>query len=215
MNQKRVQKEFWEDYLDTFDSFYETKGFLNLFRRGALRKRFILTFEYLESQGAHASRVLEVGCGMGRLTVELLREGHSVICNDITQRAIQVTQARIEEAVNKGYLDETIHRNLSFVVGDAVNTEFPEADFCIALGVIDYIGRPTDFLTNVRKSSPHFLFTFPMRYHWKTIPRKIIEKPKTYHYTLQEMKRLCNEAGFQNVSFLEDIGGHFLIGVKP
>jgi 2-polyprenyl-3-methyl-5-hydroxy-6-metoxy-1,4-benzoquinol methylase len=68
---------------------------------------------YLASRGVGGGRVLDVGCGVGRLSIPLAKLGFKVVGVDISPSFIE--QAR-ERAVKEGVVDRVV-----FVLGDAGN----------------------------------------------------------------------------------------------
>jgi SAM-dependent methyltransferase len=63
------------------------------------RRRDDIAF-YLKVAAAHAGRgpILELGCGSGRLTVPLLRQGHAVVGIDASAEMLAACRARVERA---------------------------------------------------------------------------------------------------------------------
>lgn len=72
----------------------------------------------------HDQRVLEIGCGEGRLTFECARAGASV-------RAFDADQEAIEKA--RGATPRELARRVRFEVADAAQIELPKGEFDLAL----------------------------------------------------------------------------------
>jgi magnesium-protoporphyrin O-methyltransferase len=69
-------------------------------------------------------RVLEIGCGDGRLTFECAREATSVLAFDSDQELIRKARAKTPRDLR--------HR-IRFKVGDAAQIELPKGEFDLAL----------------------------------------------------------------------------------
>lgn len=81
-------------------------------------------------QGKH---VLEIGCGMGFDTVELLRRGVRVTATDLTPRAVEVTKQHLKL---EGLHAEDVR------VANALALDFPDATFdgVYSIGVLHHTG---------------------------------------------------------------------------
>jgi SAM-dependent methyltransferase len=206
-------RAFWENYLTSFDSFYEGGGFLNRLRKGNLRRRWEHTSRWLYANTPSGGTVLEVGCGTGRHTVQLLARGYRMVCNDLTDRGVEIVRRRMDQEIASGRVDKTARDRISFHRGDAGAIELPRADSAFALGVIDYVEDQAAFLANILRSSSRLVFTFPKLWHWKTLPRKLIEKPRTWHHTEAGMAEICRRSGYRFIEQQWDVGGHVLLAV--
>ncbi len=69
-------------------------------------------------------RVVEIGCGDGRLTFECAREATSVFAFDSDQELIRKARAKTPRDVR---------RRIHFKVGDAAQIELPKGEFDLAL----------------------------------------------------------------------------------
>jgi 2-polyprenyl-3-methyl-5-hydroxy-6-metoxy-1,4-benzoquinol methylase len=69
-------------------------------------------------------RIVEIGCGDGRLTFECAREGASVLAFDSDEDAIRTARAETPDSLRRG---------IRFEVADAAGFELPEGEFDLAL----------------------------------------------------------------------------------
>ena len=69
-------------------------------------------------------RIVEIGCGDGRLTFEFAREAASVLAFDSDPDAIRKARAETPRA---------LRRRIRFEVADAAELELPEGEFDLAL----------------------------------------------------------------------------------
>ena len=85
---------------------------------------------------APGSRVLEVGCGAGFLSVELAKRGLRVHAIDSTQTMVELTRRHAEES--------GVTELLSVGVGDVCDLAWEDGcfDLVVALGVIPWLERP-------------------------------------------------------------------------
>jgi ubiquinone/menaquinone biosynthesis C-methylase UbiE len=71
-----------------------------------------------------ALRIVEIGCGDGRLTFECGREAASVLAFDSDKDAIRKARAETPKA---------LRRRIRFEVADAAELELPKGEFDLAL----------------------------------------------------------------------------------
>jgi len=69
-------------------------------------------------------RIVEIGCGDGRLTFECGREAASVLALDSDEDAIRKARAEMPNA---------LRRRIRFEVADAAQLELPKGEFDLAL----------------------------------------------------------------------------------
>ncbi|MGA3599572.1 class I SAM-dependent methyltransferase [Lysinibacillus agricola] len=87
-NLLREPQNFWNEFYDkTFKKipFFVNKPDENL-------------VSYLEKKMIQPSKVLELGCGAGRNAIYLAKQGCSVVGVDVSDRALQLAQERVDEA---------------------------------------------------------------------------------------------------------------------
>ncbi len=87
-NLLREPQNFWNEFYDkTFKKipFFVNKPDENLVC-------------YLEKKMIQPSKVLELGCGAGRNAIYLAKQGCSVVGVDVSDRALQLAQERVDEA---------------------------------------------------------------------------------------------------------------------
>jgi len=86
-------------------------------RRWARRCR-----SFKEFIGGHQSRVLEIGCGTGLFTTELVRTDNRIFAIDISETLIMRAKARVSSA------------NVNFIVGNACDTGFKSGSLDFIVG---------------------------------------------------------------------------------
>jgi SAM-dependent methyltransferase len=78
---------------------------------------------FKEFLGNHKSWVLEIGCGTGLFTKELARTDNAIVAIDVSDALIMKAKERISPATN-----------VSFIVGNAYETEFKSGSFDFIVG---------------------------------------------------------------------------------
>lgn len=76
-------------------------------------------------------KILDSGCGNGRVSAILARQGHKVVGVDINKSEIDYAKS--------------IHHNIRFLVGDSTALSFKDAEFdhIITLGLLGGVDKPT------------------------------------------------------------------------
>ena len=113
-----------------FDSIYENRGLVTkiinkLFRRDMLER---IPFSIRELSPLHGKTVLDIGCGSGRASILLAKEGARVTGIDCAERMIEL-------AKKYQHRESTID-NIEFMCCDFMNefTDDHKYDYCIVLG---------------------------------------------------------------------------------
>jgi ubiquinone/menaquinone biosynthesis C-methylase UbiE len=101
------------------------------------RERFATVLDWADRLlGSAGGRILEIGPGAGRLTVELARRGHHVTSIDASPGMLELTE---QHAADAGVRDR-----VTVSVGDVHRLGFDDASFdlVIAVGVIPWLDEP-------------------------------------------------------------------------
>ena len=107
-----------------------------------IRQRKNLIIEQVQKYYKDA-RILEVGCGIGDLSIELAELGYDCVAIDISDEAIEMARQKIPEKL-KG--------SVSFSVGDLNELPIEKPyDVLIANGVIPYFEDKKEFLDCISK----------------------------------------------------------------
>lgn len=118
-----VDKEHWEKLYSIADPYDHKNCFSDIKRR-----QFSLNLIY--KRNLRFERCLELGCGEGDITREVLK-----VCNNITAVEISGNAIRRAKELNKDYIDR-----ICFIEGDMYALEFKkgEFDFINALEALSY-----------------------------------------------------------------------------
>ena len=96
MKDEQGVKDFFSGYAEDFDSIYGDGKPRNLFNkimdklfRKAMYERYKRTIEFLSSTD-DVNTILDVGCGSGRYSVDLARNGMAVTGVDLAQEMLDI-----------------------------------------------------------------------------------------------------------------------------
>ena len=188
----REVDEYFDDIAQDFDSYYEQpKGLANKIinawlRKPGLIKRMRISLTLIDP--CLGKRVLDVGCGSGKLVVECAKRGAEVCGIDVSENMIEIARMRCERHNLK----------VDFIVADALRELPKNFDISVALGVIEYIDRPDVLLNNMLasvKNGGKIVFSVPSLFACQTPIRKVylhFRKVKCYFYTRRKLFRLVN-----------------------
>lgn len=189
----KTVSEYFESIAADFDSYYEQpKGFINKIvndwlRKPGLIKRMEITLELIKP--SPGKRILDVGCGSGKLAIECAKRGAEVCGIDISRNMIEIARERCRKE------NVQVH----FIVGDALK-ELPENfDFSVALGVLEYLDCPKTLLLNMLaslKDGGKVIFSVPSLYAFQTPIRRAylyLRGVKCYFYTKKKILNLVKE----------------------
>jgi ubiquinone/menaquinone biosynthesis C-methylase UbiE len=101
-----------------------------------IRDRHAAVLDWVDGLAlAPGSRVLEVGCGAGFMSIALIRHGFHVCAIDSVSAMVELARRNAEES--------GVSSNLSCEVGDVYSLEFDDASFdlVLAIGVIPWLER--------------------------------------------------------------------------
>ena len=184
------EKEYWDEVAQEFDSFYhEEKAALKraidkIFRK-AMTARFQLTLE--ECKNVEGKKILDVGCGSGRMAVDLAKRGAKVTGIDFSKKMIDMAKAMAEK--------EGVSSNCKFIQDDFATYKFKEKfDISIAMGFFDYTKDAVPLVQKLRAlTKEKSLTSFPAKFAFQVPLRMIWLRSRNcpvYFYTKNELKRL-------------------------
>lgn len=148
----------------------------------------------------HATRVLEVGAGSGRDSVELARAGASVVVLDYVPSSLE-TAGRVAKSMGGSVL---------LVCGDAKAMPLKSECFDVVFhqGLMEHFRDPRPLLDENRRvlrKGGHLLVDVPQRYHIYTVVKHVLILLGRWfagwetEYTIGGLERLVTESGFRVV----------------
>jgi 2-polyprenyl-3-methyl-5-hydroxy-6-metoxy-1,4-benzoquinol methylase len=192
-------RTYFTDRARLFDALYDedasvSRGFNRVFRR-PMFTRYIYTLGALGD--LEGRRILDVGCGSGRYSVELARQGAQVVGVDFSEEMLTMARERAEGA-------EVTDRT-TFISGD-FTTWAPETDerfdAAFAMGVLDYVDDATRFLEMMADISDEVIASFPTPTPVRMPLRKLrysLRKCPVYFYWRKEIERIYRDAGMADI----------------
>jgi len=143
-------------------------------------------------------RILEVGAGSGRDSIELARRGALVTVIDYVPSSLTVVA---ENARRAGV-------TLSLVCGDGTRMPFPDGTFDVVFhqGLMEHFRDPAPLLADNRrvlKTGGHVVIDVPQRWHIYTAGKKVMIALDRWfagwetEYSIRELARLVETQGFQ------------------
>jgi len=154
--------------------------------------------------------VLDVGCGSGRFGVAIAKAGaREVVGLDFAENMLEIARQLAEK--------EGVADRCEFINADFMEQKFErEFDIIIAIGLFDYVADSLPFLKKMRRLARRkVVATFPRKWTWRAPIRKVrltLHGCPVYFFTLGQLERLMDEAGFSRYS-IETIGKiYFVVG---
>ena len=143
-------------------------------------------------------RVLEVGAGSGRDSIELARAGARVTVIDYVRSSLDVVARNAEKA------GVTLH----LVCGDGTRMPFPEDTFDVVFhqGLMEHFRDPDPLLADNRrvlKPGGHVVIDVPQRWHIYTVGKKVLIAMNRWfagwetEYSIRELAHLVERQGFE------------------
>jgi ubiquinone/menaquinone biosynthesis C-methylase UbiE len=206
-------KTYFTDRAQLFDALYDddtnvSRAFNKVFRR-PMFTRYVFTLGALGD--LEGRKILDVGCGSGRYSVELARAGAEVVGVDFSEEMLSMARRRAEEA---GVTDKT-----TFISGD-FTTWAAEAgthfDAAFAMGVLDYVDDAPGFIKMMADVADEVIASFPTPTPVRMPLRKLrysIRNCPVYFYWRGEIEDMYRAAGLNNLDTRRlGFGGYWVHG---
>ena len=105
--------------------------------------RFRLTMSFIDRHVREGVVAVDVGCGTGIFTVEMLRRGAFVKAVDFAQSSLDLSKSLVEKLVpNK-------KSNVEYLQMDVSKQRLPDSDVVLAMGVTPYLQEIAPFYGNI------------------------------------------------------------------
>jgi 2-polyprenyl-3-methyl-5-hydroxy-6-metoxy-1,4-benzoquinol methylase len=195
--------DYFHKAASVWDTFYDGKRrpfmqWVDRNFRSDVFERYRLTFEEMGDCGGKT--LLDVGCGSGPYCVEAARRGCTrAVGFDMAPGMIELASQRANHMGVAGACE--------FRVGtfpkDAPDGVF---DYAIAMGVMDYVDPPVEFVRGLRKCAKTAMVSVPTPHWFRTPVRKIrykLKKCPVFFYTRQQVEDMFRQAGFEDIRILK------------
>jgi len=141
-------------------------------------------------------RVLEIGCGTGRIAEAILAEDVAYYGIDISSEMVSICENRFSD-----------NQNVTFAVYDIANglpTEWGTFDVIVAIRVLYYTGT---WQANIRQAysllndGGYFVFSFPNKYSSTIVPKIVFAHDHVdYQTDYKELHKLVLDSGYSEVA---------------
>ncbi len=189
--QDKIGKEFDEDACD----------FCDRYKRTGLSRSSNILLDFIVMEGIQGKSVLDLGCGAGGFSIELLKQGaHSAVGFDLSPNMIE---SATKLAFENGFADRA-----KFQLGNVASAEVPESDIVIMDKVLCCYSDWKPLLVNAMTSSKSTIgFIVPRDAGLAKIPFRLgvrvvnfFQKRKDrimfYLHPLDIIDRTLSESGF-------------------
>ena len=193
-------RRYFDRQAQRFDAIYgEDKGLsqklVDRLFRAVVHRRFELTFELCGDLAG--KRVLDIGCGSGRYSVECARRGADVVGLDFAPAMIEMARNAAAEA---GVAERCRFVNAEFVGC----CELHHYEICLAIGFFDYAADPRTILEKARQTgAEHVIGSFPVRWTLRSLSRwarLTLSHCPVHFYNAKECTELFRETGWTSVA---------------
>jgi SAM-dependent methyltransferase len=194
-----------------FDDLYEDERLLVRLTRPGLFRRRQLAIDTVRSYSA--PRVLDVGCGSGRIGEFVLKAGASrYVGIDFSEPMIELAESRLER----------FGERVELIIDDFMAAQVEGAfDVVLGLGLFDYLpdaGRFVNRMFDLSAPGGSLVGSFPawspvkgpirkVRYEW-------VGDCPIFNYTRDQLESMMREAGFERVELLAPGRSGYLVRAR-
>lgn len=158
-------------------------------------------------------RVLEIGCGTGRITKTLACWGAKVTATDISEEMLEVARARCNR--NHGFSTIPDFKHMSLF---DIDMDLQNYDYVLMVNVLGRLSKPREAIQKISSmisETCRFIFTFPcltsvllpfgllVNLRGKSLARKVT----SHWYTPTTIEKYCHDAGLVIVGWH---GNHYV-----
>ncbi len=184
IDQKRERThDYWERNIGNFGQFYADMSreefdapswFQGIYRRTVMpleqklmKKRYEVTMRFIDEYVIDGVTAVDIGCGTGIFTVEMLRRGANVIALDYAKSALDLTRELVDHVLP----DKS--SNVEYLHADVTEDRLPESDVAIAMGVTPYVADLGVFYEHVLPTTNTVYCLIVDPAHWANRLRKV------------------------------------------
>ena len=199
MQQTGDVRTYFTERAQLFDALYEDntlfgKMFNQVFRR-PMFTRYVYTLDAIGN--LEGKKILDVGCGSGRYSIELAMKGASVVGIDFSEEMLTMARQRARDA---GLEDKVSFVSDDFVKWAEKNND--HFDVAFAMGVIDYIDDAPSFIAMMTDIAENVIVSFPKPSLLRMPLRKIrywLRKCPVHFFWRNEIITMYKDAGLNKV----------------
>lgn len=212
MKDEQGVKDFFSGYAEDFDSIYGDGKPRNVFNkivdklfRQSMYERHKRTIDFLSN--SDVKTVLDVGCGSGRYSLDLAKNGMSVTGIDLAQEMLDIATNNSNQA---GY------NNNTYIQGSYLDVEVDKKhDAAILMGLFDYISDPEELFLKLKKDTKKYILgSFPKPggiLGWQRKVRYNLRNCQLFYYSKEDLIELMKASGIENYEIQDNYREYFLI----
>ena len=177
-----------------------------------MAERFRLTMEFIARNVRADMTVVDVGCGTGIFTVELLRRGATVKAVDYAPRALELTQALVEKLLPQRACAA------EYLLRDVTRERLPDSDLVIAMGVTPYVEDLAAFYANILPTTRMFYCLVLDPRHWANRVRSllpVLNVRRLHWFERSLVDSLLERHGWKLVERRKFASGYLDAAVRP
>ena len=133
-----------------------------------MTERYRLTMSFIDRHVREGVIAVDVGCGTGIFTVEMLRRGARVKAVDFAQGSLDLTKSLVEELVPEK------SANVDYLLMDVSEQRLPDSDVVLAMGVTPYLEKIAPFYDNILPTTKTFYCLILDSRHWANRIRSVL-----------------------------------------
>lgn len=133
-----------------------------------MAERFRLTMSFIDQYIHEGIVAVDVGCGTGIFTVEMLRRGAQVKAVDFAQSSLNLTKSLVEQ------LTHDKQGNVEYLLMDVSTQRLPDSDVVMAMGVTPYLREIAPFYDNILPTTKTFYCLILDPSHWANRIRSVL-----------------------------------------
>ena len=179
-------KDYWDKNIEHWGKFYLDMShsdeefnvprwlsrlyhsFISPIEARLMTERFHLTIDFIDCYVREGHVAVDIGCGTGVFTVEMLRGGAMVKALDISVRTLTLTRALVERLV-----PEHAHK-VEYLLTDVSKERIPDSDVALAMGVTPYVENLDSFYGNILPATKLFFCLVLDPRHWANRLRRFL-----------------------------------------
>ncbi len=212
MKDEKGVKDFFSSYAEDFDSIYGDGKPRNLFNRitdklfrQSMYERYKRTIDFLTD--SNVKTILDVGCGSGRYSLDLAKNGMTVTGVDLAQEMLNIAKTNSQKL---GFKSNT------YIVGSYFDIEIDKKhEASILMGLFDYISNPEELFLKLKSdTSKYILASFPKPGGFLGWQRKIrynMRKCPLFYYSKESLEKLMSTSDISNYEIQDNHREYFLI----
>lgn len=133
-----------------------------------MTERFRLTMMFIDGHIREGTVAVDVGCGTGIFTVEMLRRGARVKAVDFAQKSLDLTRSLVEKRLPER------KDNVEYLLMDVSTQRLPDSDVVLAMGVTPYLQEIGPFYDNILPTTGIFYCLVLDPDHWANRIRRLL-----------------------------------------